>query len=135
MSQDTEETKASAGHVEDEGPAVSVKLATSPRKAMSVEGAAHEGHHANTKEYLTIFAVLALLTALELGLVKVHVSTHLMVIGLVGLAITKAAVVALFYMHLKSETRLLRISIAIPLSLPMFYALVLISDGIWRHFA
>jgi hypothetical protein len=36
-------------------------------------------------------------------------------------------------MHLKHETPILRRSIAIPMSLPAFYALILIAEGAWRR--
>jgi cytochrome c oxidase subunit IV len=47
----------------------------------------------------------------------------------------KAACVALFFMHLKWETRVLRGIVVIPLALPAFYALVLITEAIWRRLA
>ena len=55
-----------------------------------------------------------------------------MSLALVGLALTKAAIVALFYMHLKHETRVLKFTVAIPLAAPTIYALVLISEAAWR---
>jgi hypothetical protein len=36
-------------------------------------------------------------------------------------------------MHLKHETSILRRSIAIPMSIPAFYALILIAEGMWRR--
>jgi len=41
--------------------------------------------------------------------------------------------VGLYYMHLKYETRVLKLTIAIPLATPAFYALVLIAESAWRH--
>jgi hypothetical protein len=36
-------------------------------------------------------------------------------------------------MHLRSETSVLKASVAIPISLPAIYALVLIAEGAWRR--
>jgi len=41
--------------------------------------------------------------------------------------------VALFFMHLKWETRVLRATVVVPLSLPVIYALILISEAAWRR--
>ena len=60
------------------------------------------------------------------------ISKTLMALALIGLAVTKAACVGLYYMHLKHETRILRLTVAIPLATPAFYALVLISEAAWR---
>ena len=89
--------------------------------------------HVNRKEYWIIFAWLTLLTVLEVGLVYIPgISKVLMVIGLFSLAIVKATLVALFFMHLRHETRILRLNIAIPMAVPMFYALVLVTEALWR---
>ena len=36
-------------------------------------------------------------------------------------------------MHLKYETKVLKASVAAPMSLPALYALVLIAEGAWRR--
>ena len=91
------------------------------------------GHSVNRKEYFVVFGVLAALTALEVGVAQASISKTPMVVALVGLALTKAAIVGLFYMHLKHETKLLKASVAIPMSLPALYAFVLIAEGAWRR--
>jgi caa(3)-type oxidase subunit IV len=98
-------------------------------------GHAHDahGHAPNRKEYFYVFLVLFVLTILEVGVAKLPgVSRTLIGLALVGLAVTKAATVALYYMHLKHETRVLRLTIAIPMATPAVYALVLITEGAWR---
>jgi cytochrome c oxidase subunit IV len=85
------------------------------------------------KEYFVIFGVLAVLTALEVGVVYAGVPKGILVAVLILLAVTKAAIVGLFYMHLKTETKVLKASIAIPMSLPALYALILIAEGAWRR--
>lgn len=95
--------------------------------------AAHAHHKPNRKEYFVIFGVLFVLTILEVavaqipGLGKLTLGT-----ALVGLALAKASCVGLYYMHLKHETRVLQLTVAIPLATPMIYALVLIVEAAWR---
>ena len=88
--------------------------------------------HVNRKEYWVIFVVLTVLTLLEVGIVYTSLSWGVMVSALIGLAVTKAAIVGLFYMHLKHETKILRLTVAIPMGAPAFYAVVLIVDAQWR---
>ena len=93
--------------------------------------------HVNRKEYWAIFAFLAILTILEVLLAYVpiwspSVGKVPVVVGLVSLAVVKATLVGLFYMHLKHETRVLKLTVAIPMATPAVYALVLISEAAWR---
>jgi caa(3)-type oxidase subunit IV len=89
--------------------------------------------HVNRKEYFTIFIALAVLTALEVGIVYVPgIPTTSLVTALVALALTKAGAVGLFFMHLRHETKILRWSVAIPMATPMIYALVLVGEAGWR---
>jgi caa(3)-type oxidase subunit IV len=89
--------------------------------------------HVDRKEYWKIFVVLGVLTALEIGVVKVPgIGKVPMVSALVLLALTKAATVGLYYMHLKHETRHLKMTVAIPFAAPAVYAFVLISEAAWR---
>lgn len=98
----------------------------------AAKGHAH-AHAPNIKEYMVIFAVLAALTVLEVGVAKVPgVSKVMMGLALVGLALTKAAIVALYYMHLKHETKVLKLTVALPMAAPTIYAIVLISEASWR---
>jgi cytochrome c oxidase subunit 4 len=85
------------------------------------------------KEYFAVFGILTLLTVLEVGVVYAGIGKKVLVSALILLAVTKAAIVGLFYMHLKSETKILKASIAIPMSLPALYALILIAEGAWRR--
>jgi caa(3)-type oxidase subunit IV len=94
---------------------------------------AHKHHAPNYKEYFAIFVVLFVLTVLEVGVTKVPGIAHkLMAFALVGMALTKAAFVGLYYMHLKDETKGLKLTVAIPLAVPALYAFVLITDAAWR---
>src|SRR5438034_8598333 len=64
-------------------------------RSTQAEGDTHAmaAGHATRKEYMVIFVLLALLTALEIGVVYVHAPLAPLVTALVGLAITKAALV------------------------------------------
>jgi len=89
--------------------------------------------HVNRKEYWIIFFALAALTVLEVGIVYVPgIGKGALFAALCGLALAKATLVGLFYMHLKHETRILRLTVGIPLAVPVFYAFVLIAEAAWR---
>lgn len=83
------------------------------------------------KEYYVIFVLLTVLTGIEVWIAK-GTTGNVKIIGLIGLALSKAALVALFFMHLKSETRSLKTIIAVPLAFPFLYAVVLIAESIAR---
>jgi cytochrome c oxidase subunit IV len=89
-----------------------------------------EGGHSK-KEYIIIMFVLAILTVVEVLIAKQFTGTTKNA-GLVILALAKALLVALFYMHLKSETRSLKLVIAIPLLFPALYAAVLMAESVAR---
>src|SRR5579883_2933135 len=64
------------------------------------------------KKYLKVFFVLAVLTAIEIGVATVLKQQRgLMIALLVGLAGTKAAAVALYFMHLGDERRGLKLAV------------------------
>lgn len=88
--------------------------------------------HVNRKEYWFIFGWLFFLTVLEVAVAQIPIDKKLMISSLVALALAKAALVGLFYMHLKHETNFMKLTVAIPLSIPAIYAVVLISEAAWR---
>lgn len=89
--------------------------------------------HIDRKQIWIIWVWLLVLTILEVGIVYVPMSTGLLISGLCAMALAKAAIVALYYMHLKYETKPLQWTVAIPMALPVFYAFVLIAEAMWRH--
>lgn len=93
----------------------------------------HESHQhpSHTKEYVIVFFVLTFLTILELFIPGLKTVYAYKVIGLVGLAIGKAFIVAYFYMHLKEETRWLKFIAAVPISAAL-YAATLILESMYR---
>ena len=85
------------------------------------------------RQALVTFAVLLGLTALEVAVSQVGGHHREVVAALIGLATVQGLVQVLYFMHLRWETKMLRLYILLPLSLPVIYAVVLIADGIWRR--
>jgi caa(3)-type oxidase subunit IV len=82
---------------------------------------------------MPVFAALVVLTVAELGVVYVPgIGRALLVSALVLLALAKAALVLLSFMHLGSETRTLQLTVVLPLLLPAAYAATLIGEAAWR---
>ena len=75
--------------------------------------------------YIAVFWWLAALTILELGVIYMPIHRLAILILLVVLAISKAALVALYFMHLKFEPRTLGLVALSPFILCVF----LISDA------
>lgn len=91
----------------------------------------HVAHESHTKSYIIVFFVLTILTVLELMIPGLNTAYYLKAIGLVGLALSKALVVAYFYMHLNQERAWLRFIAAIPISAGIF-AIVVIIESMYR---
>ena len=82
--------------------------------------------------YLLIWLYLALLTAAELTLAfELPISRNLKLVILMVLAIWKALLVAMFFMHLKFERWNLRILFIIPIPLAVILILAVITEKIW----
>ena len=82
--------------------------------------------------YVGIFIALAVLTFLELGVAFVAHFGKLFVISvLVIMAIWKAVLVALYFMHLRFETNRLRILAIAPLPLAVIMILAVITEYVW----
>ena len=84
---------------------------------------AHAHHN-----YIKIFIILSVLTAVEIGVTFLGLPRPLLVALLVSLAVWKAALVALHFMHLKIEKRTLTIVAVIPFILCVFLSLMLLPD-------
>ena len=79
--------------------------------------------------YGAIFWALLVLTICEIIVANLRVfAKPIIVIGLVLLAIIKAALVALFYMHLRFEKLLIYIIVLFPLFLAAVLTLMVLSD-------
>jgi len=84
------------------------------------------------KEYFVIFVVLTVLTGIEVGINYMGLDRGVKIGALISLALAKAVLVAMFYMHLKGETRSLKLVVGLPMLFPALYAVVLIVESIAR---
>ncbi|MGH7674317.1 MAG: cytochrome C oxidase subunit IV family protein [Gemmatimonadales bacterium] len=82
--------------------------------------------------YVLIWAYLAILTAVEVGVAFVsHLPKLWLMLALIFLAVWKALLVALYFMHLKFEPRKLAILAAVPLPLAVILVVAVISEKIF----
>ena len=78
--------------------------------------------------YMGVFWWLLALTIIEIAVIYMPIAKLIIVILLVGLALTKAALVALYFMHLKFERATLGLIAVTPLLLCLFLILMLSPD-------
>jgi len=86
------------------------------------------GHKA--PKYMTIFWWLAILTVVELGVIFMPIARIVITSALVWLALCKAALVALYFMHLRFEVRTLGYIALTPLVIATLLLLVLMPDSV-----
>jgi cytochrome c oxidase subunit 4 len=79
----------------------------------------YESAHAGPN-YVTVFVALGALTAIEVGLTYMPIPRLLLVGMLLALATAKAALVAMYFMHLRFDSRLLTAVFVIPIVLGSF---------------
>lgn len=77
-----------------------------------------QAHHPSVKGYLLVFIALGILTGLTVSLSYMHLSHHVGIACAALIAATKCALIATFFMHLKTENR--------GITLTMFTALFLV---------
>ena len=82
----------------------------------------------STANYLKIFYILLALTIVEVAIVYMHLPKMLLVSLLIVLAVWKAALVAMHFMHLKFEKRTLALIALSPFVLCVFLILMLLPD-------
>ena len=78
--------------------------------------------------YIAVFIWLAVLTVVEIGVIYLPVAKIVIAVLLVSLAISKAALVAIYFMHLKFERRTLWIIALTPAILCIFLILMLLPE-------
>ncbi len=93
-----------------------------------VDAGEDEIHHPN---YIGIFVMLAVLTGIELGVAFLPWSKLTLVLILLGLAVWKALLVALYFMHLRFEPNRLRILAIAPLPLAVILVTAVITEYFW----
>jgi cytochrome c oxidase subunit 4 len=100
---------------------------------MSQASSAEAPSRHSRRQYLAVFLALGVLTLLELGVIRMPgIGRSAAIVALIGLAVAKAALISFFFMHLKDETRILKLTVFGPLAAPVIYALVLMADAAWR---
>jgi cytochrome c oxidase subunit 4 len=83
--------------------------------------------------YMNIFWALLALTVLEVGVVMIHLPKMVMAILLIAMAVTKAGLVAAYFMHLKFEKRALWAVACAPLILGGILIFLLAPDAHQAH--
>jgi cytochrome c oxidase subunit 4 len=78
--------------------------------------------------YIGVFWWLLALTILEVGVIFMPMARLLIAILLVGMAMSKAALVAMYFMHLKFERRTLGLIAITPLLLCVLLIFALLPD-------
>ena len=81
--------------------------------------------------YIAIFVALAVLTAIELGVAFLPWSKTTLILLLLGLAVWKALLLALYFMHLRFEPNRLRILAIAPLPLAVILVTAVITEYFW----
>jgi cytochrome c oxidase subunit 4 len=85
-----------------------------------------EGH--GSPNYWMIWLYLFILTVVEIAVIFAPVARVLIVIALVALALSKAALVAMYFMHLRFERRTLSLIAITPLFLAAVLIFLLVPD-------
>ena len=80
--------------------------------------------------YMAIFWWLAILTVVEIGVVFLPFSRFTNGVMLCALALGKATMVAMYFMHLKFETKTLTWIAFTPLAIATLLVFVLLPDGL-----
>jgi cytochrome c oxidase subunit 4 len=75
------------------------------------------GEHASIGTYVRIAVVLSVITALEVGVIYVRQLAPIIVPLLIAMAAAKFALVALFFMHLRYDSRVLAALFVGPLAI------------------
>jgi cytochrome c oxidase subunit IV len=78
--------------------------------------------------YMIIFFALAVLTAIEVWVAGWQLGDTTLILILVGLAVWKAALVAMYYMHLRFEPPRLVLMVLAPLPLAFLLVLAVLTE-------
>lgn len=113
-----------------ENPAL-VKAAN-PQAAVVVAGHdAHDAGHHEEPNYMAVFFALTVLTLVELGLSPVFkMRGMVLALGLSFFASLKALAVAYYYMHLKWESKGMKLLLILPISLIVVLFVLVIPDAV-----
>ncbi len=90
-----------------------------------------DGQSHSHRNYWAIWAYLLILTVVELGIAFLPWSKEVQILVLLFLAIWKALLVALFFMHLKWEGNRMRIFAIAPLPLTIIIIVAVLTEFVW----
>ncbi|MBI3982932.1 MAG: cytochrome C oxidase subunit IV family protein [Gemmatimonadetes bacterium] len=93
---------------------------------VSDQDAASQHAHPGTGTYLAVAAVLTIITLVEVGVFYVPAFKAVLAPVLITLSATKFALVVMFYMHLKSDSKLFTLIFSLPLLLALGVAIALL---------
>jgi len=79
--------------------------------------------------YMAIFWYLAILTVIEIGVIYLPLAKFTIGVLLCALALGKASLVAMYFMHLRFETRTLGMIAIVPLVIATLLIFLLLPDG------
>lgn len=85
-------------------------------------------HTSHKKIYLIVFAWLVIFTVVEVAAAIMHIPRAALVAILLGTALGKAMLIALFFMHLKYENRWVWLLPGIPLFFAIFLICGIVPD-------
>ena len=89
-----------------------------------------DSHAKHGPSYMTIFWYLAILTVVEIAVIFLPVARIVVGVLLVSLASAKAALVALYFMHLRLEVKTLGYIALTPVLIGTLLVLVLLPDSL-----
>jgi cytochrome c oxidase subunit 4 len=92
---------------------------------------ASHGEHFAHPNYWLVFGGLAALTLVELGVAFLPWSRAVIVLALVALALWKALMVALYFMHLRFEKNRMRVFALAPLPLAVILVIAVLTEFVW----
>ena len=89
-----------------------------------------DSHAKHGPSYMTIFWYLAILTVVEIAVIFLPIARMAIGVMLVSLATAKAAMVALYFMHLRLEVKTLGYIALTPVLIGTLLVLVLLPDSL-----
>jgi cytochrome c oxidase subunit 4 len=89
---------------------------------------AHDGEKGHNAPYMLIFGVLLVMTLAEVGYAFLNLPKFWIALGLTIMAIWKALLVALYYMHLRWEPKRLWVLVAVPIPLVFILIIAVITE-------
>lgn len=78
--------------------------------------------------YLAVFGWLVVLTVFEVGITYLKLDRQVLAGLLIGSSLVKATLVALYFMHLRHEVKLIVVTVVVCLVLSAVYVLGLVPD-------